>query len=41
MIATVEHLVAAAFDDGEVLSVDAVDGDPLLYFASRYRQLAD
>ena len=26
---------------GEVLSVDAADGDPLLYFASRYRQLAD
>ena len=26
---------------GEVLSADAFDGDPLLYFAGRYRQLAD
>ena len=26
---------------GEVLSIDAVDGDPLLYFAGRYRHLAD
>ncbi len=26
---------------GEVLSADTFDGDPLLYFAGRYRQLAD
>ena len=26
---------------GEVLCVDTTDNDPLLYFAGRYRQLAD